>query len=151
MAIQMISCNHPTAGHKDDGASSSTENFDWLLGKWQRTNEMEGRETIEMWSKVADSEYTGFGATLHDSDTVWYENIKLVKSKNLWKFEVTGQGDTTATIFIVTKIEEGKFTCENDQNEFPKKIEYFRSGIALKALISGGDKEIIFNFESVNP
>lgn len=136
----MVSCNN-----------HSTENFDWLVGEWQRTNEKEGRETIEMWSKVADSEYSGFGATLQDGDTLWYENIKLVKSNNLWSFEVTGQADITATTFILTKIEEGRFTSENDQNEFPTKIEYYISGDMLKALISGGGEEISFDFKRVNP
>lgn len=136
----MVSCNN-----------HSTENFDWLVGEWQRTNEKVGRETIEMWSKVADSEYSGFGATLQDGDTLWYENIKLVKSNNLWSFEVTGQADITATTFILTKIEEGRFTSENDQNEFPTKIEYYISGDMLKALISGGGEEISFDFKRVNP
>lgn len=140
MAIMMASCNKPSA-----------ENFDWLVGEWQRTNEKEGRETFEMWSKVSDSEYSGFGATLQEGDTLWYENMKLVKSNNLWSFEVTGQADTTATTFILTKIEEGRFTSENDQNEFPTKIEYYISGDKLKAMISGGGEEISFDFKSVNP
>jgi len=140
LAILMVACNNP-----------SSENFDWMIGEWQRTNEKEGRETYETWRKVTDSEYSGFGATLKDGDTIWYENIKLKKSKNLWSFEVTGQDDPTATIFILTKIEEGRFISENDQNEFPKKIEYHISGNTLKALISGGDMEIPFDFKRVYP
>lgn len=151
MAILMASCNNPGTGHEKDGALSSLENFDWLVGEWQRTNEKVGRETIEMWRKETDSQYLGFGATIQDGDTVWYEHIKLVESNNLWSFEVTGKGDTTATVFMLTKIEKGKFTSENDQNEFPKKIEYHIMGNTLKALISGGDMEIPFDFKRVNP
>ena len=55
----MISCTNP-----------STESFDWLVGEWQRTNEKEGRETFEMWNKVTDYEYSGFGVTLQDGDTL---------------------------------------------------------------------------------
>lgn len=104
-----------------------------------------------MCSKVTESEYSGFGATLQDGDTVWYEHIKLVKSNDIWRFEVTGQSDATATIFVLTKIEEGRFISENNQNEFPKKIEYYISGNTLKALISWGDEEIPFDFKRVNP
>lgn len=108
-------------------------------------------ETFEIWSKVTDSEYTGFGATLQDGDTLWYENIKLIKSNNLWNFEVTGQGETSPTVFKLTSIEKGKFISENDQNEFPKKIKYLTSENELKALISGDDMEVAFDFERINP
>lgn len=139
----MVSCN--------SGPKAGDESFDWLLGKWERTNEKEGTLTIELWSKLTDSEYAGFGATLQDGDTLWYENIKLVKSNNLWNFEVTGQGESSPTVFQLTGIEKGRFTSENDQNEFPKKIEYFRSGNGLKALISGGEMEIKFDFKRISP
>lgn len=32
--------------------NESTENFDWLLGKWQRTNEKQGKTTFENWEKI---------------------------------------------------------------------------------------------------
>ena len=139
----MVSCN--------SGPKAGNESFDWLLGKWERTNENEGRQTIEMWSKVTDSEYKGYGATLQDGDTLWYENIKLVKSNNLWSFEVTGKGETTPTVFELSSIEKGRFISENEQNEFPKKIEYFRSENGLKALISGDDMEVVFDFKRISP
>lgn len=84
----MVSCN--------SGPKAGNESFDWLLGKWERTNENEGRQTIEMWSKVTDSEYKGYGATLQDGDTLWYEN-------------------------------------------------------GLKALISGDDMEVVFDFKRISP
>ena len=139
----MVSCN--------SGPKAGDESFDWLLGNWERTNEKEGRETLETWNKVTDSEYTGYGATLENGDTLWYENIKLVKSNNLWSFEVTGQGETSPTVFKLTSIEKGKFISENNLNEFPKKIEYFTNGNELKALISGDELEVAFDFERIDP
>ena len=41
--------------------TESTENFDWLLGKWQRTNEEQGKTTFENWEKTNNSEYNGIG------------------------------------------------------------------------------------------
>jgi hypothetical protein len=79
--------------------------------------------------------FIGFWATLKDGDTLWYENIKLVKSNILWNFEVTGQGETSPTVFELTSIEKGKFISEN----------------GLKALISGDDMEIVFDFKRISP
>ena len=31
---------------------STNEDFSWLLGSWQRTNEEEGRQTFEHWKKT---------------------------------------------------------------------------------------------------
>lgn len=137
--LMMISCNQ--------NQNSTVENFDWLLGSWQRSNETKGRETYEHWSRVSASEYAGFGMTLKDGDTLWYEHIRLVKLDTTWSFQVSGQAEAKPTIFVLTQIKEDMFVSENEQNEFPKKIEYARRDEGLRALISGGDMEVVFNFE----
>jgi hypothetical protein len=48
-------------------------------------------------------------------------------------------------------MEIGKFISENAFNEFPKKIEYYISGNTLKAMISGEDMEMLFNFKRISP
>lgn len=81
---------------KDIKASNFTENFDWLLGNWKRSN------------------------------------------------------DTEPTVFELTEIEQETFTCENEENEFPKKIKYSKSGKKLMAIISGEDMKIPFEFEPIS-
>ncbi len=144
--ILIISCQEK---HKNliENSKTSTENFDWLLGNWQRNNEKEGKQTFENWKKKNNSEYLGLGFTLQNNDTIWSENIKLIKSNENWDFEVRGKGESKPTIFKLTKIEKEKFTCENEMNEFPKKIVYFKNGDKIKAIIYGGDMEIPFEFE----
>ena len=140
-----VSCNNKS----DSGQAETEQNFDWLSGKWIRTNDQEDRLTFENWEKKSTTEYIGFSYTIQNNDTVWQENVKLLKTDANWSFEVTGKGETQPTKFRLTTIEEGKFTCENQANEFPKKIEYLKKEDKLQAKISGNDMEIIFDFEKL--
>ena len=121
-------------------------NFDWLLGNWKRTNDQEGLQTFEHWEKVNDTVLKGLGYILKESDTVWQESIRLIKSKDDWNFEVSDQDADEPTIFKVTKIEMESFTCENKANEFPKKIRYAKVEKGLNAVISGEGKVVLFQF-----
>lgn len=134
---------------KNAESSALTENFDWLIGNWHRTNEKEDRETYEIWNKKSNYEYNGTGFTLQNNDTIFYESIKLVKSETGWNFEVIGKGEPSPTIFKFTHVDKGEFTCENMKVEFPKKIKYSQVGNSIKAIVSGGDIEIPFEFERV--
>ena len=125
----------------------SKQNFDWILGSWIRTNEKENRLTFENWEKQNELEYIGFSFTLQNNDTVWEENVKLVKKDVNWSFNVTGKGESKPTKFKIIKIEKQKFVCENQQNDFPKTIEYSKKGDFLYATISGNDMKVIFDFE----
>ncbi len=146
----VLSCHETNEGiEKTETAVPEIESFDWLLGNWQRTNEEEGKQTFEHWEKKSDSEYLGFGFTMEETDTISFENIRLIKTDTSWAIEVNLPEEAQATVFELTEIDETGFTCENEANEFPKKITYFKEGNALKAIISGGDMEISFDFEKV--
>ena len=120
--------------------------FSYLIGKWNRTNEAAGKETFEQWEKISDREYEGLGYTLAAGDTVWKENIQLIRETDHWDYEVQGQGDSIATPFKVTKASANGFECYNPVNEFPKTIQYTRAGDSLYAKISDGDTQIDFIF-----
>ena len=49
----------------------SMKNFDWLLGKWERLGEEEGKATFENWEKQTSDKYLGHGFVMQDTDTVW--------------------------------------------------------------------------------
>jgi hypothetical protein len=124
--------------------------FDWLNGHWQRSNDEPGQMTYEQWQKTNDSLYIGLGYTMKGQDTIWRENIKLMKADSSWVYAVTGISDTKTTDFILTHITELSFTCENQGNEFPKKIDYTLQGDSIKATISGGGPDISFLFGKIN-
>ncbi|WP_224997922.1 DUF6265 family protein [Cesiribacter sp. SM1] len=145
-----ISCKNEdtsTSTAVNEATLNTSENFDWLVGNWQSINEEEDRKTFETWNMKNDTEYKGFGFTLQNNDTVWQEHVRLVKSETGWNFEVTGKGESKPTVFKLTNVERESFACENQENEFPKKIVYAKAGNKIKAVISGGSMEIPFEFE----
>ncbi len=129
---------------------STNEDFSWLLGSWQRTNEKEGKQTFEHWKKKSKDEFIGLACTLKDGDTIWQEAIKLRKIRKNWNFEVTGQGETHPTVFKLTEMSNKSFTCENPENEFPKVISYAKTEAGLTAVIFGGGPKITFEYNKID-
>jgi len=125
---------------------NTTHNFDWLIGSWIRTNDKEGNITYEHWTKSSSIEYKGLGYTLQNSDTIFKEQLRLIKIDKNWSFEVTGVNENP-TLFQLTNQTENRFESENKFNEFPKNIAYSVHDNVLLAKISDGDTEISFTFE----
>jgi len=134
IVVLLYSCNKPQEAQ-----------FNWLLGSWERTNDSKGNKTYEYWTKKSDIEYIGLGCTLKNKDTVFKENIHLIKIKEQWVFKVIGVNETP-TLFPVTNLSLTSFTCENPENEFPKQIIYSLEKGALKAIISDNTTDISFLF-----
>lgn len=118
---------------------------EWLIGSWIRTNENPNKQTFEEWEKISDKEYLGLGCTLEYSDTTFKENMRLVKLDNNWVLEVRGVNENM-TPFVITSLSDSSFTCENEQNEFPKKIKYSICNNLLEAVISADSIEVLFTF-----
>lgn len=139
----LLTCNN------NKNAINTNQNFDWLIGNWQRTNEEEGLVTFENWYKVNDTLYIGHGFTIDNTDTVWQENIKLIQQNNHWNFEVSGINEKKATIFISTKLNKNSFIVENEHNDFPKLISYSKEGDFLRATIESGSVIVPFHFKKI--
>ncbi len=147
LLLLLTSFNNPAS---TKAPISLNGDFSWLLGSWQRTNEKEGRQTFEHWTKQSGTYYLGMGCTLKDGDTIWKENIVLKQVDKNWHFEVIGQGEEQSTVFTLTDISETSFVCENPANEFPKVISYAKSESGLRAIISGGGPNITFEFKKID-
>lgn len=153
--ILLISCNQKNKTNsesKNDKTEilSKTANFDWLIGKWKRTNEEQGKETFENWKKVDDSEYTGIGFTMQNGDTIKQEKIRLIKIDGKWDLKVKVPEETESTSFKMTEFSNIQFVCENNEIDFPNKIKYWKNGEKINASVSGADMEITFEFEKLN-
>lgn len=118
-------------------------NLDWLLGTWNRTNDQEGQKTYEHWVRKSNTVLEGIGYTMVEKDTVSKEYMKIAPKNGALNFEVIVGTDKPVN-FAFTSQTKGKFICENKENDFPKKIEYFMEGEQLKAIIS--NEEITFPF-----
>ena len=126
--------------------SQSEDTFDWLLGNWQRTNEEEGKDTFEFWTRTSENEYSGFGFTLQASDTIWQELMLLKKENDSWGLVINSPDDPEPVIFRLTDKSTQEATFENPEWEFPKKIRYWKSEEGIQASVSGDGMEIPFAF-----
>lgn len=125
--------------------SQSNTNFDWLIGEWSRTNDANNKQTYERWVKISKYEYLGIGVTLENGDTVFKENLKIIKSANDWALEVRGVNEGV-TPFNIISLSDKSFTSENRKNEFPKIIKYSLKNDTLCATISSDTVEVNFTF-----
>ncbi|SUJ17985.1 Uncharacterised protein [Sphingobacterium spiritivorum] len=134
--------------NKQNG-NSKADNFDWLLGNWQRTNEEKGKMTFEIWQKVDDSAYKGVGFTMQNKDTVSQEQMKIVKTYGKWNLLVKTREEKDFIKFDVSDMENGSFTFKNDSLNFPKTIKYWKNGDKLNATVTGDEIEIAYEFKQL--
>jgi len=130
-----------------------TGELDWLLGKWQRTNDEDGKQTYENWTKKNDLEYVGLGFTMKENDTISKEIMKISKANDKWDLIVvsTGKGgDNSPVSFKIISNNENSFTCENKEIDFPNIIHYEKDGKNLKAYVSNSEMKIPFEFKRLN-
>lgn len=129
--------------------NENTENFDWLLGKWQRINEEQGKNTFESWKKNNNSEYNGIGFTIQNNDTISQEKMKIVKINGKWNLLVKTLEEKEFIQFEMSEIQEDKFECKNDTLDFPKLIKYWKNGDKINALVSGDNLKLSFEFKRI--
>lgn len=132
-------------------ASINTPDFNFLIGKWVRTNEKTDRSTYEYWKKLDQNTFLGCGFTIKDNDTIWQEHTILTKTNGKWFLKVKmNKKENQTTDFELIHFEKNSFTLENKENDFPKIITYFKEGNQLKAEISNDDSnKILFDFEKL--
>ena len=113
----------------------------FLIGYWNRQNDKANQNTFEIWNK----DLTGIGFTLANNDTVFKEVLSIVKMKDSLFLKVEGVNEKP-TLFKFIQQTDTSFTCENLQNEFPKKIKYYIESNTLNAKVSNEEFSIDFVF-----
>lgn len=150
--VFVLSCKQKTntdqSGKSDTNSKTETPvNFDWLTGKWKRSNEKAGKETFENWSKISPTEYSGVGFTMQKGDTINQETMKLVNYNGKWSLLVKTPKEKQFIEFKMTELKSNEFVCINDSLDFPKRIQYWSEGKQLKATVSNDKMKIPFEFE----
>jgi hypothetical protein len=132
--------------------NSKTEikDFNWLIGNWKRTNNSEGEQTYENWTKKSEEEYHGHGFTMADLDTLWQESMILIYEEYNWHLKITSIEHKISTVFKLNQTDSISFTCINLDNEFPTHIKYSRNGDSLIANIWADSIEVPFEFIKTN-
>ena len=116
----------------------------WLVGKWERTNEKPTKRTFDFWNK----DLTGIGFTLQKKDTVFKETMSIVAINDTLNLKIEGVNESP-TFFKFTQQTDSSFICENLKNEFPKKIYYFIDNNQLKCTISNDEFSVDFVFDKI--
>ena len=148
LLVLIVSCQNKEKATQIPSAAAT--DVSWLIGNWKRTNEKPDRETYENWIKINDNTFAGDSFTIKDKDTIWQEKVSLSQSNGNWNFAVTAKGESKSTVFKFTQSDNDSFTCENQQNEFPTIIRYFKDNGKLKAEIEGGEMKIAYEFERIS-
>lgn len=126
---------------------TSSENFDWLVGHWERIPDSSKIITKETWKKVNDTFYQSHGFSLKHQDTIWQEIVQLKKHQKQWFFKVLMPDSKNTTAFVLTKIKRHSFVAENPTNDFPKIISYQKVKNQIHASIENGEQKIDFIFD----
>lgn len=107
--------------------------LDWLTGCWQGDDGM----TREIWSVSEDGYYFGYSVVLKDGHAVFFEQMRIDPAP-LPVFNAYPRGDGPSA-FPATALSDTRITFANPEHDFPQKIEYWREGDTLRALISKMD------------
>ena len=138
------------AGTKPIELNKANANIGWLLGKWKRLNDEEGKTTLENCKLKSQDNYKGHGFTMKGVDTVWQEKMTLTQTENNWVLEVKTPGNKDMVSFEMTDHSQHSFTVENPTHDFPKAIKYWKDNQHLKALVKADSMEIEFEFAPTN-
>jgi len=153
IGVLIISCNQDKKKNINEETvelAKESNNFDWLIGKWERLNEEEGKKTFENWEKISNTEYSGIGFTMQNGDTIKQEIIQLINSSEKWNLTVKVPEEMESITFKMTNHSENEFTCENTEIDFPNKIRYWKNGDKINASVSNAEMEIQFEFKKLN-
>ena len=148
IAFAFTMCNTKQSENTET-KNKKSENFDWLLGKWQRANEEKDKTTFENWEKINNSEYNGIGFTIQNNDTISQEIMRILKTDGKWDLFVKTPEEKDFIKFEMSEIKEDRFEFKNDTLDFPKLIKYWKNGDKINALVSGDSLEIPFEFRHI--
>lgn len=123
---------------------NSHQNFDWMVGRWLMTDSIS--ETIEFWEANEFGMYNGFGLTKVGGDTVFYEELSLIKESEGWQLVVSGVHEAPMS-FAIRESSSNSFVAFNPDNDFPKTIQYALTEKGLNALIYNQTDSLLFEFE----
>ena len=136
--------------HAQSDASRELKKLDWLLGKWERTNNKQGTTAYEKWELSPDKTFVGEGVTMKGDQVAFREALKIEAKEGQLYYVAHVSSNGSPTYFKITTMTEKGFVSENPDHDFPKMISYELKGNILTAVISdGGDKKMGFVFKKI--
>ncbi len=120
--------------------------MDWIIGTWVGGVDAEGLVSKEVWTKVSEGLYAAEAETEKNGVLVTSEHME-VSVQDGHHCLIVEHGNFDPVVFNFTFEDELSFISRNDENEFPKQIEYRSEGEELVAIISDGAPMMEFRFQ----
>jgi hypothetical protein len=114
--------------------------FDFLVGQWKH----EHKDQFEVWTKDKNNELVEYGYLLRDDKQSITEtlSIKKLNNKIIYEATVSDQNEGKSVPFILNTKIATSFSFENNNHDFPKKIQYEKlSRQKIKVNVLGDDNE----------
>lgn len=134
----------------DEKPGDAIHSLTWLEGTWINNSDTVTTAS-EKWQRTSPLSYDGFGMTMSEGDTLFYENLKILQENGtIYYIANVGEGPVW---FKLTSRSEDKWVFSNPDHDFPKKIIYSRKNSGndewLVASAEGNGKQIPFKFKKV--
>ena len=103
-------------------SETKMEKTDFLVGTWK----MEGKDLYEVWEKNENNEFTGYSYELQKNKKTITETLSLkrIDDRIVYEATVSNQNEGKTIQFVLNTEVKTYFSFENDQHDFPKKIQY---------------------------
>jgi len=139
----------------DQGHYHSMEQLSWLEGDW--SNITEKSQSYESWKQLNDSTLVSLSYTMVKGDTVFEETMKLQENRKgvFMTINVPDQNEAESVTFQLISSEDGIFTFENKNHDFPQRISYsnpMQDSIHawIEGIVEGEDRKIDFLYKRSN-
>ena len=103
-------------------SENKTSKFYFLVGTWK----IEGKEQDEVWKKNKNDELIGHSYRLNNNQKIITETLAIKKIGNhiIYEATVPNQNEGKTIQFTLNREIKSYFSFENDNHDFPKKIQY---------------------------
>lgn len=125
------------------------DDLKWIIGEWKVD-----KNQYEYWKNLNDSTLSGINFNILNGDTIFNENISIIKKNGILVFiaNVFGQNEGKEIEFVLCdKSSFRNLIFENKYHDFPKTIIYtYISKNKLKSTIFGNKRTIEYNYLRLN-
>jgi len=139
----LVSCSHPTP-------QESMKNLRVIEGNWES---YKGVGFNENWRLANDSLFEGEGFSMNETDTVFFENLRIYKKSGSVFYSV-GLTEGENVDFLLTNTSSTSWEFRNPKNEFPSIIKYHLENDSLLSISIAnirGNKEQFFYLKRKQP
>jgi len=137
----LFACNTP----------DNVVSFKWLEGKWEgKIND--SISIFEQWSASTSDILNGTGGMCVLNDTVFSENISIIKKEGNYFYRAEVRENEKAVDFAYTKTMNDSIVFENTTHDFPQRIVYYyktanKLYAHIDGIIKGKYRKEIFEYE----